>query len=266
MKLPDIGGMYKVAKAAIQVHRPEILLGSALVATVSGVVLAAVGGYKSGKEVAQAEMQKDEPLTKAEIVELTWKNYLPAALAVTGAVASTTGLHLVHEADKKALIASGLAAVEQVKAETRQYVDDLKKSVEENTTDKAQKKINEAVMEKQAARDPEGVVEVQDDNGFVDQVYLVRDARTNQEIWSNKRQIDEAMLAVYNDMTKDGEASLSKFYEEAGFENTPDAHTVGWNADHPELKWSAAVNKAGIPVRVFRFQPEPAKEYYQATH
>lgn len=264
MKLPDVSSMYKVAKAAIQVHRPEILLGSALVATVSGVILAGYGGYKSGKEVAQAEMQKGEPLTKAEIVESTWKNYVPAVLAMTGAVASTTGLHMVHEADKRALIASGLAAVEQAKAEAKAYVKDLKESVDEHATEKTKKKINDSVMEKQAARDPEGKVEVQDsETGYIDHRYLVRDARTGRDIWSNKRLIDEAMLTVYHNMTTEGEASVNDFYEEAGFERLPDGDVVGWSGDHPSLTWSTTVRSDGMPVRLFMFSPLPYKEYYQ---
>jgi hypothetical protein len=79
VKIPNPTGLISLGKAFIQANRPELLLGASIVSTVSGVILAARGGYKSGQQVLQQEIDTKTEMTTREKAKLTWINYLPAA-------------------------------------------------------------------------------------------------------------------------------------------------------------------------------------------
>jgi hypothetical protein len=53
MNLPDVRGFVNVGKSFVKANRPEILLGASIAATAVSVVGAAIGGYRSGKQVAE---------------------------------------------------------------------------------------------------------------------------------------------------------------------------------------------------------------------
>src|SRR5690348_4725881 len=133
--------MWSVGKAVMAAHRPEILLGTSLVSTVAGMVTAARAGYKSGQQVMAVEynlegQDKTEVLSVKEKTQLTWINYLPSAGIGMAALGATTGLHIVHVKDKKAMAAAALMAIEEVRKNADDYVNDVRDAVAENVTDK----------------------------------------------------------------------------------------------------------------------------------
>lgn len=267
MNLPDIRGMINVGKSLIMANRPEILLGSAIVATGASVILAARGGYKSGHDVAMLTVERaanDEPNpvpTRAEIVQLTWRNYVPAALATTTALGATTGLHFIHVHEKKLLVASGLAAVEEARKAAQEYIEDMQNSVDNNTGEKTNAKIKAEMLERNAARHG-GMAHLMDSSGMLTQVYPVRDARSLGTKWSNQLEVEEALLLVNEEIIQDGEASLDTFYSHWGLESPSEAQEYGWSgAERPEAKWSTSRRDDGQPIAVFTLVPPPHRGY-----
>lgn len=261
MQLPNVVGLMKVGKAFVQTNRPEILLGTSIAASVGSTVMAAIGGYRSGKHVAKLEQEKDEPLSKAEIITETWQNYVPAAGLLVGSVAGTVGLHAVHVKDKKAIVATALAAVEEVRESAREYVQDLNEAVEDNTTPKNREKIRESLLEKSAERN-DGVARIYSSDGVIEELYLVRDARTGRDIWSNQLTIEQALVELNEEIVHDGEADLNTFYSHAGINDIPDGDDYGWTGgDKVHVKWSTVRKDDGRPVCVFTFDPAPRRGY-----
>ena len=184
IKLPNIKGLVTVGKAAVAAHRPEILFGTSIVTTISAVVMAGVGGYKSGQQVMRKEYPILEGAEKTELdvkekIQLTWLNYLPAAGLTGAALGSTTGLHLVHVKEKKAMAAAALMAIEEVKEQSKAYVDDVMDAVEKNTDAKTLDQIEKDVVDP----DGDGVITVQNTDHEVEELYLVRDGKTGRDIW-----------------------------------------------------------------------------------
>lgn len=270
MKLPNIMGVVSVVKTFAAAHRPEILLGASVTSTIASTVLAAVGGYKSGQQVLKAEfldldLENDEGkvrvLTPKEKAQLTWTNYIPAAAACTTALGSTAGLHLVHVKDKKALVTAGAVALEEMKAE-------FKKFEEENTVGAMSNEEKQKILEERADKVPIGQddsAHVQNSDGVVEELYLVRDGKTGRDIWSSENRIEEAINGVNAWIAKHGDCELNTFYSKAGFANTPDGDDWGWSGDFVEVAWSNATRDDGRPVRVFAFR-KPPKEGYSDTH
>lgn len=279
MKLPNIKGLALLGKAAVAAHRPEILFGTSVVTTVAAVIAAGKGGYDARGKVDAARMEKvaspeppfdnfkeyfdeylakGEDLTVKEKIQLTWMDYLPAAGLAGAAVGSTTGLHLVHIKEKKALAAAALMAIEEVKTEAKQYQEQLVDAVEKNTTPKTQQKIADDAIDPNG----DGVADtVQNSNHEIEELYLVRDGKTGRDIWSNQRRIDEACNDVNKFIAMHGDCDLNSFYSNAGFECLPDGDDWGWSGAFVEVEWDQVTRDDGRPVRRFAFRSKPEKGY-----
>jgi hypothetical protein len=278
IKLPNITGIVKVGKNFIMAHRPELLLGAAVTSSIGGAILAAKGGYQArhiielervdrvlngAEEWFPTYLDFSEAMDNApqipikEKIQLTWLCYLPAAVTVTTSVGSITGLHLVHVKEKRALATAALAAIEEVKAESKQFLKD-------NTVGNMTEEEKEKVLEDRLENGGKVINEYTD--GEIEEMYLVRDGKTGRDVWSNKNRMEEAVLDVNNFIARHGECDLNSFYSNAGFGATPEGDDWGWKgADWVELVWDTTVRDDGRPVRRFAFRTQP-KEGYRDTH
>lgn len=273
MKLPNITGLMKIGKNFVMTYRPELLLGAAVTSAVGGAVLAAKGGYEARgiidaerlKRVASPEppydtflefyeefIEKADPISLKEQFQLTWLCYLPAAVTVTTSVGSIGGLHLVHVKEKKALATAALAAIEEVKSESKQFLKD-------NTVGIMSEEEKEKVLEHRLENDSRVIAEYAD--GELEEKYLVRDGKTGRDIWSNKQRIEEAVLTVNNWIAKHGDCDINSFYENAGFDVIPEGQDWGWSGAFVELNWDTTVRDDGRPVRRFAFRSQPKENY-----
>lgn len=248
-KLPNVKGLVALGKASVMAHRPELLFGASITATLASVGLAGKAGYDSGVQVERHENTNGVLLTTKEKAKMTWSNYIPAAVGTLGALGSTTGLHIVHVKEKKQLAAAALMAIEEVRSEGQQYMEQVKEVVDgEGKPSEKVKKIDEIV----------------NSDHEVEDMYLVRDGKTGRDIWSNKLRIDEALIELHNTINGSGECDLNYFYNHAGFPNTKDGFKEGWNGVLPSLDWTESVRDDGRPVRVFDFRPAPQAGYESA--
>lgn len=275
MNIPNIGGLLTIGKSFVMANRPEILYGASVVSTLAAVVSAARAGYKSGQQVLEEEMKQvasPEPpfdtfldyyteykeqgphMDRKEIAKLTWLNYLPTAGITLAALGSTTGLHLVHVQEKKMLAAACIMAIDEVKKEAGEYEKSLK-SLGFTTSDDP-----EAL---EAAADSDGVAKFVTGDGLVEEKYLVRDAKTQRDRWSNKLEVENAVNEVNNLLATEGECSLDTFYTYAGFNNIPEGCSLGWKGGTKlNVRWDTEIRDDDRIVRQFTFRPAP-KEGYQ---
>lgn len=268
MKIPNVGGVVRVfgaGKALVMAYRPEILFGASVVSTVSAVVLAAKGGYEARGIVDAEQARRDAqeqsaPMTVKEKAQLTWLCYMPAAITTVGALGSTTGLHIVHIKEKKALAAAALMAIEEVRTEAKQYVDDVMEAIDESTTEKGKEKIQKALDEKPQ---PYWM-----SDGEVNEKYLIRDPLTGRDIWASRAQIEEAIVEVGNKINGSGDCPLNEFWEQAGWGRLDLGEEMGWSGVIPSIEWTdqfgrpiSGVRDDGRPWRGFRFLPEPEKGF-----
>lgn len=262
IKLPNVKGLVLIGKATMAAHRPEILFGASIASTLGAVVMAAKGGYESGRTIERIEMAEQREMPVKEKIQLTWLNYLPAAGLTGAALGSTTGLHIVHIKEKKQLAAAALMAIDEIKAQANNYVDDIKASVEENIelTDDQRKKMDETLMEKNADRHG-GAALVENTDGELEELYLVRDGFSGRDIWSNENRIGDALNTVNAWLAKNGDCELNHFYSVAGFGHIPIGDDVGWSGELIEIKWDTTTRDDGRPVKRFTFLSQPKKGY-----
>lgn len=267
--LPNITGVLKVGKTFLLAHRPELLLGTSITATIGSVVLAAKGGYEAGQKVTIEEhrhLDLFDPqdtertfLDTKDKVRLTWPCYVPAAVATVGALGATTGLHIVHIKDKKAMAAAGLAAIEEVKASAQQYAKDVQDTLDDSLTEKQKEKVQNNLDERRA--DAGRSLEPFAGDGEVTEMYLVRDGRTGRDIYSNATVIEDAINEVNNVINGQGNCDVNTFYSFAGFNTLADGEEYGWSGALVTLDWKGVIRDDGRPVREFTFRPAPEKDF-----
>lgn len=251
MKIPNPTNLIHLGRALIAANRPEIMYGASIVSTVSGVILAARGGYKSGYDIAERDIQLqvagEAKLDHKQIAQLTWLNYLPAAGATGVALGSTTGLHLVHVKEKKQLATAALMAVEEIKRDANAYKKDVVESLG------LAKSEDPKDLEKAAKQS--GVAKVMHRDGEIEELYLVRDMKTQRDFWSNRQRVEEALLEV-NKRLNFEDTELNCFYSMANMGTIPDGEDIGWNAgDVLGLEWDTTVTDKGQPCRTFLITP-----------
>jgi len=263
MRIPNIKGLASVGKTFFMANRPEILLGASLVSSIGGAILAAKGGYEARGKVDAAEAEKGESLDVKEKIQLTWLCYLPAAITVTTAVGSIGGLHLVHVKEKKALATAAMAAIEEIKKEAKEFE---KENLGVLSNEEKQK-----ILEERAENTPVGEfngAHIQNTDGEIEELYLIREPVSGRDVWSNKARIEEAIVEVGNIVNGQADASLNNFYECAGFGCLPSAELVGWSGVIPSISWHdengqaiTGVRDDGRPWRGFRYVPAPQRGY-----
>ena len=247
MNIPNLSslkGAVKLGKNLIMAHRPELLYGTSVAATLAAVGLAGKGGYEAGQRVLEAEhpsydlSKPEEALSAKEKAQLTWSCYAPAALATVGAIGSTTGLHIVHVQEKKALAVAALAAIDEIKDEVADANEKTMQTLEANANKK-------------------GVVKTIGSDGEIEELYLVRDAVSGRDIWSNEQRIADAINSLNGWIAKHGDSELNHFYALAGFGEIPMGDDLGWSGDFVEIKWDGVLRDDGRPVRRFTFLKKP---------
>lgn len=261
MQMPNFAGLIKVGKTFVAANRPEILLATSLVSSVGSVILAARGGYKARGIVDAAEAERGEEIDVKEKIQLTWLCYMPAAIATTTSVGSIGGLHLVHVKEKKAIATAALAALEEVKKEAKEFEKQNLGVVSEEEKDK--------ILSERADKTPVGEAghsHVQNSDGEIEELYLIRDPFTGRDIWSNNRRIEEAALQLGYMVNGSESASVNNFFDVAGYGRLESMEKLGWSGTIPDIRWTdengqpiCGVRDDGRPWRGFRFVPN-AKE------
>lgn len=267
MKTPNIKGLMGLGKSFVMANRPEILFATAVVSTVGAVVLAAKAGYDARGLVEEAQNPStdldnpENPLSTKEKAKLTWLCYSAPAIATLGAVGATTGLHIIHVKEKKALAQMALAAVDELQQVAKEY----EVALNEVDPEKA-KEVEDKVHTNRSAET--GTSTIVNGDGEVEELYLIRDPYTGRDIWSNMTRIEMATVHLGNLINGQAEASLNDFYEEAGWVPVEIGNHRGWSGVIPSISWNdvngmplTGVRDDGRPWRSFRFLPEPAEGY-----
>lgn len=224
MKIPNVKGIMSVGKAFVIANRPELLFGASVASTIGAVVMAAKGGYESGRKIERMETQEERIIPVKEKIQLTWLNYLPAAGLTVGAIGSTTGLHIVHVKEKKAIAAAALMAIDEIKNEANDYKEKVLEIVNDESKTGTEKKdaIEELVPEN--GWDTGDVI-------MHDNRYWCYDDLANRPVKSTRDLIRRASEVLITEAQKTGKVDLNLFYEEIDLSPSQIGAQLGWTKE-----------------------------------
>lgn len=190
------------------------------VAAAAGVVLTAVETAKATtKAQSLIDMNKDEPMTKKEIVKDCWKFYVPAAVVGAGTIACILGSNGLNKKTQAELMAAYVAV--------QQTYSNYRKKVAEQVGEEAEKDICKETQK-----------EVQTIDGDV--VRLFYEPNAKKYFHATLAQVLEAAYNFNRALAVDGGVSLNDWYSFLKTDEltiTPEGDLKGWCIDQLIDDW-----------------------------
>ncbi len=190
------------------------------VAAAAGVVLTAVETAKATtKAQSLIDMNKDEPMTKKEIVKDCWKFYVPAAVVGAGTIACILGSNGLNKKTQAELMAAYVTV--------QQTYSNYRKKVAEQVGEEAEKDICKETQK-----------EVQTVDGDV--VRLFYEPNAKKYFHATLAQVLEAAYNFNRALAVDGGVSLNDWYSFLKTDEltiTPEGDLKGWCIDQLIDDW-----------------------------
>lgn len=254
MTKADVVKAFDNAKKAVSKHSPEILTGLGIAGMVTATVLAVKATPKAIQliEEKKSEEGKDE-LKPIEVVQATWKCYIPAATTAVVSAACLIGSNSVS-ARRSAALATAYKISENA-------ISEYKEKVIEEIGDKKEKKVREKVEAANVEKQPVSSSEVHvTSKGKT----LCFDGWSGRYFESSVEEIRRAENNINNQMLHDitGYASLNEFYDEIGLPHTEVGDMIGWKATYlVKIHIGATVADDGRPCLTIIHDNRPIYEY-----
>ena len=222
-------------------HSPAILTGIGIAGMVAAAVSAVRETPKALKKIDEREWQEGRPLTKKEVVQTTWKCYIPAVVTGTLSAACLIGANSVN-AKRNAALATAYTLSEAA-------LKDYKDKTVEIVGEKKEQEIREAVAEEQLKR-----AKVEDREPIITGHGTTRcyDPLTDRYFESDIEFIRKAENNINRQMRDDIRVSLNEFYDEIGLDDCDLGDRMGWDIDkgYIDLYFTARLDKKGRPCLV----------------
>lgn len=224
--------------------------------TISAVVLSSKASYHLGQWVEmknQLRHNAGKPdMTAKEILKDGWQDYIPAAIATTGAVACTIGAN--HVSSKR------VAAVTTAYTLSEKAFSEYKDKVVEKLGAKKDKDVRREVAEDRVKKTPPGtnVVTVEGES------VLCCDALTMRYFSSSMEKIRRAQNNINEQILNYRYATLADFYDELGLTPTSMSKDIGWNSDNMlRIDFSAILTEDKRPCIYLDYVTYPVRDYFR---
>lgn len=258
MNKPNMAALFKDVKMAMTKHSPEILTGLGIAGMLTTTILAVKATPKALDLIAEAEDEKfnngnGEALTKAEIIKVAWKPYIPAAVTAVTSTACLIGASSVN-AKRNAALATAYNLTANALAE-------FKKATIETVGEKKEQLIRNKVAEEEINKEPVNQSTIIVSGNGSTRCF---DSITKQRFTSDIEKIRK----VVNDLNRrmiNGEdyISLNEFYSEIGVDQVSIGDDLGWNVTRGliELDFSAQLDSDGVPCIYIDYMVAPKRGY-----
>lgn len=273
MKKPNITQIFNGIQKMASQHSPEILTCIGIAGMVTTTILAVKATPKAlrligeAEETGRTELEKEgnyddihiEKLQKEvrkpiNVVKVTWKCYVPAAVTGVFSIACLIGAQSVN-ARRTAALATAYKLSETALAEFKDAAVDV---IGEDKVKEVKQKIAENKVEKMTSDENRAKVIVTGDG---DTLFI--DPFSNAQFQSSKNKIDAAVNELNRRMLTEMNVSLSELYDELGLEHTATSDDLGWRIDkgYIDVSLSDAIVKDGKAYVVMDFLVRPEYGY-----
>ena len=242
----DFGILARRAGKIAADNSPAILTAFSVTGTVATAYLTGKAVLKADEILRHMEDETD-PLTTKEKVNLTWKQFIPAAGAAVVTIACMVAANRIG-ARRVAALATAYGLAEKA---ALQYKD----KVVETLGKKKEEGIRAAMAQDEIDQHPINRETVYVENGGGD---LFRDSWSGRYFNSSKVALERAAVSINQNLNNDYSATLSDFYDLIGLDRTDESDMIGWNSEcHLELEFNWGNTPDDRPCGVMRFRTVP---------
>lgn len=220
------------------------------IASVASIGIAVTTAIKASPEVMdiihEAEKKKGEKLTKKEVVEETWKCYIPTAAATASAIFFTIASDVMNEKRIATLTAAYTLASTVANDCKKKEFEETKETGGEGKTDQNGKK-------RTIAKPVDEIIET--GHGSV----LCYDALSGRYFTSCKEDLRRAFNDITWVMINETGVSLNELYYSIGLDGIKLGDRLGWSVDRGQvqIKFTSQLTPDGRPCLVMDFDTMP---------
>lgn len=232
----------KIAKAAVKVAKSKKFLfglgivgvGLTVTTAVTGTLIAKKHVDEKKEEIKQevadqakipVEKVDEVKLTKVELLQTTWKDYVPTACSVAVTIVSFSRLFGVMKKENLALQSMVTMTEATVQRLEKKMVDELG----EKKAQKQIKEVHQDVLKDQGVNEVEVPTKYLDTHG--DEFLRICDPYTRRKFKATKLQIQKAMEDVNLELHDNGEATMNTFYTGLYLDESEVGDLIGWRLD-----------------------------------
>lgn len=245
----------KTVKMAIQEHSPQILTGIGIMGMVSTTVMAVRATPKALYllEDNKAALEKETKMeTGIEIVKITWKCYIPAAILGSISIVCLISANSLNAKKNAALTTAYAISESALKNYQEKVVETIGKNKEQSVRDAMAKDA----ISKKPIHNSEVIITKKGDT-------LCFDVLSGRYFKSDIERIKRAENDINRKMMDEMTVCLNEFYEEIGLSGTSIGYDIGWNIDRGfiDIVFSSQLADDGTPCLVIDYRNPPVYGY-----
>lgn len=255
MKIQGIRKALSIASKTLGKHSPSILTGVAVGSLVVSVVFAVIGTSEAKDVIEEVkETEEKETLTKLEVVQHTWKYYIPTVGFV---VLSATSAILAQRINSKriAVLASALVIAQDKLKDQTEKIEELFGKAKAD-------KLSQALSQDQVNKNPP-------EKGLVYEtgkgITLCMDSLTGQYFRSDPERIRQDINEINKELLHTGYVSLNDVLDQIGLRQSQIGLGLGWDLtnseDLIEISFDSTLTSTNEPCLVMLFRTLPSSKY-----
>lgn len=257
MNKNDVSKFFKRTKMKLSKRSPEILIGLGIIGM--GVsIYSAIKDTQKAIELVEEKKEEEqvEELTPREVVETTWKCYIPTALTFATSTACIIGASRVN-AKRNAAIAT---AYQLSQTASREYRAKVLEEIGEQREKAIRDKIAKDKVEQNQGANREIIVTGKGTSRCLDS-HSSRWFESDYD--SIKRAVNELNFRLVREMY----VSLNEFYDCLGLKPSEMGDQLGWRSeDGPiEIFFSSQIDDDGVPCLVIEYSVAPKYDYWKLS-
>ncbi len=251
-----LSALVKGLQTSASKHSPEILTGVGITGMLTTTVLA-VGATPKAlgliEEEKRARIAPELDITPTEVIKVTWKCYIPAAITCGLSMFCLVGANSVNARRNAALAAAYTLSESALKT--------YREKVIEVIGEKKEQAVRDSVAKDNLAQNPVHSREIIITGKGSTRCYDVLSGRYfDSDIDTIKKAVNEINKNMLDEMY----ISLNDFYYEIGLDSTKLGDDLGWNVRDGlvELNFSSNLASDGTPCLVLDYTVAPKYDFY----
>ena len=244
----------KAISTIVTRNAPTILTVVGTAGVFATAVLTGKATLEAAEKVKHLEKTVERKLTKMEIVEVSWRYFLPPAILAVGTCAAIIGVNSIHTKRATALL-SAYTITDTAFREYQHKVADI-------LGDKRELAMREEIASDHIRKNPppENRETIIIGSGTV----LCLEVSTGRYFWSDMERIRQAQNTINHRIIHDMSASQNEFYSLIGIPETPLGDQLGWNLDNlMEIVFGSDLDPEGRPCLSMDYRVSPKTNYYK---
>lgn len=235
-------------------NAPTILTVAGTAGVFATAILTGKATLEAADKVRHVEKTIERSLTTVEILEVSWRYFIPPVVLAIGTTSAIIGLNSIHTKRATAL----LSAYSITDTAFREY----QSKVAGVLGEKKERSLREEIAADQIRKNPppENRETIIIGSGDV----LCLEVTTGRYFWSDMEKIRQAENTINRRLINDMSASQNEFYSLIGIPQTSLGDQLGWNVDQMmEIIFGSALDPKGQPCLSIDYRVAPRTDYYK---